>query len=142
MLIPDPAMVEGKKSMILLMILEILEKNTDVDHPMMKEELRSKINEQFGFYPSRNNVYDKLDTLTEAGFPIVQTGDGVYYDGAELTDGELRFLADSVLYSDFATHQGAAEMLEALSSLGSLAFQKYMKKQISRKKNCNAGKII
>lgn len=134
MLIPDPAMIQGKKSMIFLMILEILKDSTDIDHPMLKEELRSKINEKFGFLPARNNIYDKLNALVEAGFPIVQDAVGVYYDGAVLSDGELRFLADSVLFSDFATHRAAADIIEALSALGSHEFQKYMKKQVYRTK--------
>ena len=118
--------------MIFLMILEILKDSTDIHHPMLKEELRSKINEKFGFLPARNNIYDKLNALVEAGFPIVQDAVGVYYDGAVLSDGELRFLADSVLFSDFATHRSAADIIEALSSLGSHEFQKYMKKQVYR----------
>lgn len=134
MLIPDPAMVQGKKSMIFLMILEILKDSTDIGHPMLKEELRSKIKDKFGFLPSRNNIYDKLNALVEAGFPIVQDSVGVYYDGAVLSDGELRFLADSVLFSDFATHRAAADIIEALSALGSHEFKKYMKKQVYRTK--------
>ena len=132
MLIPDPAMIQGKKSMIFLMILEILKDSSDIDHPMLKEELRSMIHEKFGFLPARNNIYDKLNALVEAGFPIVQDDKGVYYDGAVLSDGELRFLADCVLYSDFATHRAAADIIEALSALGSHEFQKYMKKQVYR----------
>ena len=134
MLIPDPAMVQGKKSLIHLMVLDILKEYTDSDHPMTKAGLIRKVEELYGLEPSLNNFYDKVRVLIEAGFPIVQDSVGVYYDGAVLSDGELRFLADSVLFSDFATHRAAADIIEALSALGSHEFKKYMKKQVYRTK--------
>ncbi len=131
-LIPKPANVREQKNMLLLMILQLLKDSTDMEHPIRKEELNRRIEQEYGFLPARNTLYAKLDTLIAAGFPIYETKNGVYYDGCDLSDGQLRFLIDSVLYSSFTTQRGAAEILEALLQLGSAAFQKNMRKQISR----------
>lgn len=134
MLIPNPNAIQNEKNMILLMLLDVLKSDTDAAHPISKEELRRRIRQRYGFLPARNTLYTRLNSLELAGFPIIQDGDGVCYDEATLTDGELRFLIDSVLYSDFVTQGGAAEMIEVLIKLGSKEFQKYMKRMRHRAK--------
>ena len=130
MLIKYHNTVQEKKYLLILVIIDILKEYTSPENHMKKTELCDKIEQCCGFMPARNTVYDKLNSLEEAGFPIVQDShDGVYYDGHELSDGELRFLVDSVLYSDFVTLGGADEMIEALTAFGSPEFQKYIRKQ-------------
>lgn len=133
MLIKYHHVVREKKGLLLLVIIDILKEYSSPEHHMKKTELCEKIEQYCGFPPARNTVYDKLNSLEYAGFPIVQDKyDGVYYDGHELSDGELRFLVDSVLYSDFVTLGGADEMIEALTAFGSPEFQKYIRKQKNR----------
>ena len=144
MLINNFNLIRDKKYLLLLVIIDILKENSDPEHHMTKQELLQKIEETCGFAPARNTLYDKLDSLEAAGFPVVQDrNDGVYYDGHELSDGEMRFLVDSILYSDFVTHKGAGEMIEALAAFGSTDFQKYIRRQKSRaeksRKNTKAG---
>ena len=133
MLIKYHNTVQAKKYLLLLVIIDILKEYTSPGNHMKKTELCDKIEQCCGFMPARNTVYDKLNSLEEAGFPIVQDShEGVYYDGHELSDGELRFLVDSVLYSDFVTLGGADEMIEALTAFGSPKFQKYIRRQKNR----------
>ena len=130
MLIRYPHTVRDKKYLLLLVIIDILKEHTDPEHDMKKTELCEKIEAVCGFMPARNTVYDKLNSLEYAGFPIVQDQtEGVYYDGHELSDGELRFLLDSVLYSDFLTPVAADEIIEALTAFGSPELQKYIRRQ-------------
>ena len=130
MLINNHNIVQEKKYLLLLVIIDILKEYTSPENHMKKTELCNKIEQRCGFMPARNTVYDKLNSLEYSGFPIVQDSlEGVYYDGHELSDGELRFLVDSVLYSDFVTLGGADEMIEALTAFGSPAFQKYIRRQ-------------
>lgn len=130
MLINNHNIVQEKKYLLLLVIIDILKEYTSPENHMKKAELCDKIEQRCGFMPARNTVYDKLNSLEYSGFPIVQDSlEGVYYDGHELSDGELRFLVDSVLYSDFVTLGGADEMIEALTAFGSPAFQKYIRRQ-------------
>ena len=133
MLIKYHHVVRDKKGLLLLVIIDILKEYTSPNNRMKKTELCDKIEQYCGFPPARNTVYDKLNTLEDAGFPIVQDShDGVYYDGYELSEGQIRFLVDSVLYSDFVTLGGADEMIEALAAFGSPELQKYIRSQKSR----------
>ena len=127
---PDAA--KEHKALLQLLVLEILKNYTDPEHPITKQKVIEKATELCGFMPARNTIYDDIDALIDAGFPIEQSLKGVYYDGKSLSDGELRFLIDSVLYSDLMTKNGASEVIEALASLGSVEFQKYMEKQKAR----------
>ena len=129
MLIPKPHSVLKRKNLISLMVLDILRTYTDDEHRLTKVALCDKIEEVYGFAPSRTTVYDKLNALTDAGFPIEQDRkDGIYYR-RDNTDGVLRFLLDSVLYSDFVTTGGVSEIIEMLEPLASLNFQKYIRSQ-------------
>ena len=132
MLIGKPEEAQNQKKLLILMIMDILKQYSDADHPMTRQGIIEKVLELYGYVPARNTIYTKLKTLEEVGFPIVLGTNGVYYDGHDLTDGELRFLIDSVLYSDFVTHQGAGEMIETLAAFGSLEFQKLISKQKGR----------
>ena len=124
MLIPKPDAVQQEKNLLLLMILDILSEDTSAEQRITKEELRKRIEERFGFSPARNTLYDKLRMLEIAGFGIVAGDDGIYLETDHMTDGALRYLVDSVLYSDFVTHTGAKDIIDMLKSLGSPAFRK------------------
>ena len=146
MLIPKPDAVQQEKNLLLLMILDILSEDTSADQRITKEELRKRIEERFGFSPARNTLYDKLHMLEIAGFGIVAVDDGIYLDTDHMTDGALRYLVDSVLYSDFVTHTGAKDIIDMLKSLGSPAFRKYIEKQTAKirwtRKNTEQGIFI
>ena len=141
MLIPNRSKIQNEKGLLLLMVLDILKRSTGPDKHMSKQELLKRIEHDYGFKPARGTLNEKLSSLEHAGFPVVQDGrDGVYYDGADLEDGELRFLIDSVMYSSFTTRQGADEMIRALLALGSPGFQEQMNDYISRIKRTRKNK--
>lgn len=130
--IPRPEAAREHKFLLLMLIVDILEKNTDSAHPITQKKLLEIIEKQCGFMPSRTTISDDLDRLITAGFPIEKGRKGVYYDGRSLSDGELRFLIDSILYSDLMSQDGASEMIETLASLGSVELQSTVRKQKSR----------
>ena len=133
-MIPNPAAIQAQKSLLLIMILDYLKENTNEQRPVTVECLRRKIKDASGSMPARNTIYGYLDALELAGFPIGKCKRGIYYSESVLTDGQVRFLADSVLYSDFLTKTGAEEILDALAPLGSPELQKYIKGQKARVK--------
>lgn len=140
MLINNHNIVQEKKYLLLLVIIDILKEYTSPENHMKKTELCDKIEQRCGFMPARNTVYDKLNSLEYSGFPIVQDSlEGVYYDGHELSDGELRFLVDSVLYSDFVTHKSAEQIIETLAAFGTPELQKEINKQKSRVERSRKG---
>ncbi|MBQ5335279.1 MAG: WYL domain-containing protein [Oscillospiraceae bacterium] len=140
MMIQIPQAVQEEKGLLLLMILDILAEETDAAHHMKKGRLRERIEERYGFKPSRNTLYGKLEIMRLAGISVVQEEDGLYYDADHLTDGELRYLVDSVLYSDFVTPKGAEGIIESLAKLGSPIFHKYVERQKARIKHTRKNK--
>ena len=126
MLIKNYNQIQDKKSLLLLIIIDILKTYSSPEHSLTKEQIRDKIEEICGFRPARNTLYEKLRTLKDAGISFESEGQKVFYTGHELCDGELRFLTDSILYSDFVTHQGAFKMVTALEELASPSLQKYI----------------
>lgn len=139
-MIPNPDAIHDQKNLLLLMILDTLSRYTDDENPMTREALRRKIEDNYGFKPARNTLYTNLDALITAGFPIITTTRSVYYNGRELKDGEIRFLADSVLYSDFVTKNSAEGILTALGNLGSKKLKKYINGQKARLRFTRKGK--
>lgn len=140
-MIPNPGALFERKRFILMMLLDILQEYTDSSHPMTKEEIRGKIEELYGFLPTRNTVYERLKDLNDAGYEIQETPKGCYLVRDGLQDGELRFLIDHVLYSDFVTRNGSANMIEQLAALGSptlrqvVANRKYRARQTVKSEN-------
>ena len=130
MLIRNHEVIRNQKGLLFLMLMDILITYTDEEHRLTKEQLRNKVNEIYGFLPTRATLYEKLNTLESAGFPIeMSREDGVYYSGHDLTNGELRFLVDSVMYSGFTSYTGANEIIDALAKHGKLDFRDYLKKR-------------
>ena len=61
MLINNHNIVQEKKYLLLLVIIDILKEYTSPENHMKKTELCDKIEQRCGFMPARNTVYDKLD---------------------------------------------------------------------------------
>ena len=86
---PDAA--KEHKALLQLLVLEILKNYTDPEHPITKQKIIEKATELCGFEPARNTIYDDIDALIDAGFPIVQSRKGVYYDGNRSATGNSAF---------------------------------------------------
>jgi len=130
----------GDKAMVLFMLLQILQQ-TDIAHPIRKEEIRQEIRKRFDVEISRNTLNSKMLILQNLGYEIEKTEDGWYMEHRGLEDGELRILIDSVLYSDLTTSRGASELIEKLMELGSqtfrmeIGFLKHRTKQMRKQEN-------
>ncbi len=111
------------KTLTLVAILEVLERETDSEHPMTKQKLRERVEKHHRIPMARNTLDAKFNALAEV-FPIEHCADGWYLEREGLTDGELRILIDSVLSSDLVNHRQSGEMIEKLIDLGSISFRK------------------
>ena len=77
-----PEAAQQHKALLQLLVLEILKNYTDPGNPITKQKIIEKATELCGFEPARNTIYDDIDALIDAGFPIEQSRKGVYYDGS------------------------------------------------------------
>lgn len=138
----------GNKSYLLLALLELLKNHTDSEHPLEKKEIRDLMKREYGIPMSRNTLDEKFRALEDAGYEIFRTEKGWYLDDDGITDGELRILIDSILYSDMLNQTYSKNLIEKLSELGSVSFKEYVKtlkyraENISKTKSYNTVNII
>jgi len=85
--------METKKYLIIL-ILKILETDTDKDHPITQIQIAKDIS---GVYPcDRKTVGRNIAFLKKVGYPIVKTPKGFYLDTKLFTVDEMRFIMESI----------------------------------------------
>ena len=119
--------IHGNKNYLILALLELLKKRTDSDNPLEKKEIRDILKKEYGITMSRNTLDEKFKALEDAGYEIGKNEKGWYLISDGITDGELRILIDSILYSDILNQSYSKELIEKLSELGSVSFRKYVK---------------
>lgn len=106
----------------LLWILKILWNETDENHGLSTEELRSAL-ENVGIPVTRQCLYNDIDTICDFGIMIEREREGhsVIYKIVDRTFqlAELKLLVDSVKSSHFLTEKKSIELATKLSSLTS-----------------------
>lgn len=130
-------MSNGDQTFLLEYIIEIL-KTTSKEHPIQKQRIIQILNNKYDVYPSRGTINAKFDILVKNGYQIEKIPrKGFYLENQEsdFTDGELRMLIDSVLYSGILTEKYSADIIEKLAKLGSQSFCKSMEKLAIKAKN-------
>ncbi|MCR5272670.1 MAG: WYL domain-containing protein [Lachnospiraceae bacterium] len=103
----------------LLYVAEILEKETDENHPITTKELIERL-EAMGITAERKSIYDDIEKLTDFGMDIISIKEkpGGYYVGSrEFELAELKLLVDAVLSSKFITEGKTRELIGKLEKL-------------------------
>ena len=124
---------EGQKQK-LLVLLEILIRETDEKHPLSVPQLVEKLKER-GIEAERKSVYGDLDTLNElpgAPFEIVQLrgrGGGYYMTDPLFELAELKLLVDAVYASKFITARKSKTLIDKLGQFTS----RYRQAELDRK---------
>ena len=85
--------MKAKKYLIVL-ILRILETNTDKDHPLTQVQIMEMISAVFPC--DRKTVGRNIKFLTEVGYPIVKTTKGFYMDKQLFSKEEVEYILASV----------------------------------------------
>ena len=126
-------MGEGKK-VALLRVLQILEKYSDVDHPLTHEDISVYLYKDFDIEADRKFVAKQLTLLHEAydvlSSPIVIISDkrkGSYIEQRMFEDSELRFLIDGVLSSKYITPKHSKDLIEKLCGQANQYFRPRVK---------------
>ena len=89
--------VEGKmkaKKYLIILILRILETNTDKDHPLTQVKITEMISPVFPC--DRKTVGRNIKFLKEVGYPIEKTTKGFYMDKQLFSKEEVEYILASV----------------------------------------------
>ena len=114
--------IEAKK-LALLRILEILQRNTDEDHPLTHNEIADILLKEYGIKIERKAVGRNLALLAEAGYDIRNCAHGTYLAEREFESSELRLLIDSVLFSKHISPAHSRDLVGKLAALGGKHFE-------------------
>ena len=127
----------------LLLLYDILRRETDEDHPLSTYQLIDKLKEK-GISCDRKVLYDDINQLNEYGYEVLSTRgrSNMYFisEPFEFSDVELKILIDSINAARFLTEKKSKELTNKVLSLaGSHKSEILMKtiKSINIKKNNN-----
>lgn len=122
----------GEQRGKLLMILEILRRETDEDHPISTPRLIERL-AQRGIAAERKSVYADLDTLEGLGYDIHRAsgaGGGVYLGQREFELAELKLLVDAVQAGRFITKKKSDILIKKLENLTSRHLGGQLQRQV------------
>lgn len=132
------------KKLIIMNILDILKKYTDVDHRLSQKDILDLLEREYDMKVDRKAVKRNLMNLIDFGYyinysesiRIFKDKDGEeqeniiltdFYLKREFTDCELRLLIDSVLFSNYIPYKQGMDLVEKLSGLSNVYFKSRVK---------------
>ena len=105
----------NSKKYLIILILKILETETDEDNPITQKKITELISSK---YPcDRKTVGRNIGFLKNVGYPIVKTSKGFYLSTKKFTVEEVDFIIKSVLESTEKTEEERQDISERLISL-------------------------
>ena len=135
---------ETGKKIIVLYILQILQRYTDADHPMTQQQIAEKLRSEFGIEVNRSTIKRNIEDLIDAKYDIQytevtrtlttrRTGEkeentiqtDLYYEHA-LTEPELHMLIDGLLFSRSVPYKQRRQLIDKLGKLSSMHFNRRM----------------
>lgn len=115
------------KKLALLRILQILEDETDKEHPYTQAQIIKRLSEKYDITVERKAVGRNLSLLKEAGFGIESTKAGSFFDDRTFEQSELRLLVDSILCSRYINKKHSEDLIEKIVALGGKNFKSHVK---------------
>ena len=123
-------------------ILEILKLHTDKEHPMPQSKILEKLEKDYGIKVDRKTVRRHLLALREADSDHIRYAEDVirtrqgqkqeilsnWYYQSDFSEGELRFLIDSVLFSDALPRSHRKALIKKLEGLSGERFHSIVSK--------------
>lgn len=102
-----------KKKLLILLVLDVLERNTDADHHLTQQEILRILDSEYGVVCDRRSVKANVLDLIDMGYDI-NMDDGYYLASREFEDAELRMLIDSVLFSKHISATRGKRLIDKL----------------------------
>ena len=118
--------LEAKK-LALLRILQILEKHSDIDHPLTQDKIIHHLDVDYGIIMERKAISRNIALLEDAKYEIGHCRAGYYLAAREFEDSELRLLVDSVLSNQNITASHSAKLIEKICTLSNKYFRTHVK---------------
>ena len=104
-----------EKKFLILLILKILETESDEQHPISQSEIARIIS---GQYPcDRKTVGRNIRALMTVGYPIQKTTKGYYLAGKMFTVDEKEFILQTVSGADGKSEEDKEELADRLSGV-------------------------
>ena len=135
---------DSGKKVIILYILQILQRYTDADHPMTQQQIMEKLRSDYDLEVNRSTVKRNLGDLLDAGYDIQysevvrtqvnrQTGEteenviytDLYYEH-DFTGPELHMVIDGLLFSRSVPYRQRRQLIDKLGRLSSVHFNQRM----------------
>ncbi len=110
-----------KKKLLILLILQILQKHSNTEHHLKQQEVLRLLDTEYGVSCDRRSVRANVLDLIDMGYDI-NTDDGYYFASREFEDAELRMLIDSVLFSRNISQTQGKRLIEKLKNQSSKYF--------------------
>ena len=116
----------------LLYLKEILETQSDADHPLTAQALIDLLAEK-GIRAERKSIYSDMVCLQEYGLDIVQLrgpGGGYYLGSRAFELPELKLLVDAAQSSKFLSEKKSLQLITKLETLASSYEAKSLRRQV------------
>ena len=138
-------MVKPPKKLLPLLILDVLRNYTDAEHQLSQKEILDILKKEYDMTADRKAIRRNIGNLMDMGYPIEytetvrmmrdpQTGEmeesviiSDLWMEREFSDGELRLLIDSILFSNHIPPKQCKELMGKLENLSSKYFKAHMK---------------
>ncbi|MBO7662752.1 MAG: WYL domain-containing transcriptional regulator [Clostridia bacterium] len=152
---------ESGKKIIILHILTILRKYTDINHPMTQQEIADKLLSDYGMVVNRATVKRNIADLMDAGYGIYpkdeinrtfvnkETGEAEvntictnFYYEHEFSESELHMLIDGLLFSRSVPYNQRKKLIKKLGELSSSHFSRRMRHVHSMNADSPANKAL
>ena len=124
------------KKLLIMNILEILQRYTDEDHRLSQREIGAILEREYSIRADRKTIKRNLADLIDAGYDLEysesirknrQGEDEVlltdWYLNRTFTDSELRLLIDGLLFSKHIPYSQCRELVQKLEGLSSQYFR-------------------
>ena len=87
-----------KKKQLILLVLKILETESDSRNPLTQTQIAKTISEVYSC--DRKTVGRNIKFLKDLGYPIVKTTTGFYMDNKLFSAEEIEFIKSAILKAD------------------------------------------
>lgn len=129
------------KKLLIINILDILKRYTDENHRLSQKEIIEILDKEYNMQVDRKAIRRNLLNLMDCGYnieysetirmtPNPKTGEmeesyiwSDFYLERDFTDGELRLLIDSLLFSKHIPYSQCKELVEKLEGLSNIYFR-------------------
>ena len=115
-----------------LKIWEILQRETDEDHPIGTEELRARLLES-GIEAHRTTIYEDIKLLNECGYEVMTRrgrSNQYYVMDRSFSNPEVHILLDAVQAASFITKKKTTELVDKIAQLAGSQKGLVLKKNI------------